>query len=105
MRAPLFVLSTILSVSASTINPGATTQLAFPGIWDGNHIVAQKDDLEPGRDTYQHEFLCRIGPETKTQTQTQTHTDATTNPNAYTAPWTKAISYSETRTNKLGMES
>jgi hypothetical protein len=42
MRAPLFVLSTILSVSASTIPPGATTQLPFPNIRDGNHFVAEK---------------------------------------------------------------
>jgi hypothetical protein len=42
MRAPLFLLSTLLSVSASTIPPGATTRLPFPNIRDGNHFVTEK---------------------------------------------------------------
>jgi len=45
MRAPLFVLLSILSASASTVYLGATTDLPLPDNGDGNHLVAQKTTL------------------------------------------------------------
>jgi hypothetical protein len=47
MRTLLFVFLTILSVSASTVHPGATTRLPFPDIWNANHSVAQTTLSQP----------------------------------------------------------